>query len=246
MPDNNDLTSIIPNRDYADIAKLQEPDVIEAFLQEPATFVMEVITGLMVDGKKGALITGTKLAQGALKARLFQQFSIELQRLRNSGKIPEDFAEKKYGYQTWVDILKIIDEESPDEDKLEALKAMFFYVNKTNASDSDKIVAYQLWQIAKQLNSGELLLLKAAYENRNRFGSENKSALEWENLISAASGLVINGMVAMHEKRLIELSLLTSRTNAGNSIQPRDARLTYLGMNLCSNIETYTLQIKEQ
>ena len=242
MSKKKDITAIISKRDYSDVVKFQDPGVIDSFLQEPATFVMEIITGLMIDGKKGALVTGSRLAQGAFKARLFQQFSIEVQRLRESGKIPEDFAEKKYGYKTWVDMLKIIDEELPDEEKLEALKAMFFAVNKVNASDSEKVVAYQLWQITKQLDSGELLLLKAAYENKNRFGSENKSALEWENQMATTSGLAINGMVPMYEKRLVELLLMTPRTNAGNSILPMNARLTYLGTKLCTNIETYILE----
>ncbi len=41
---------------------------------------------------------------------------------------------------------------------------MFFSVNSTNATDTEKILAYQLFQIAKQLTSGQFLLLKACYD----------------------------------------------------------------------------------
>jgi hypothetical protein len=40
---------------------------------------------------------------------------------------------------------------------------MFYGVNKVNAGDGERIAAYQLFQIAKKLTSGQLLYLKASY-----------------------------------------------------------------------------------
>ena len=84
--------------------------------------------------------------QGALKAKLFEQLSREIKDLRDKGKIPDDFAEERNGFQSWVELMTIIDEESPDPERLAALKAMFYAVNKVNAEDSERILAYQLFQ----------------------------------------------------------------------------------------------------
>ena len=43
---------------------------------------------------------------------------------------------------------------------------MFYAVNKITATDGEKIAAYQLFQIAKKLTSGQLLYLKASHDIR--------------------------------------------------------------------------------
>ena len=42
--------------------------------------------------------------------------------LREKGKINDRFAESKYGFQSWVELHTIIDDDTPHEDRLEALK----------------------------------------------------------------------------------------------------------------------------
>lgn len=86
-----------------------------------------------------------------LKGKLLQEVCREIKELRDKGKIPDDFAEKKYGFKSWVELLKTVDEEAPDVDKLEALKAMFYSVNKVNVQDREQVFNYQLFQIAKRL-----------------------------------------------------------------------------------------------
>ena len=89
-----------------------------------------------------------------------EQLRIEFGALRDAGKLPRDYSNKKYARKTWVDLIRIIDEDSPDEDRLEALKAIFCAVNRVGTDEKDEIVAYQLWNITKQLNSGDILLLR--------------------------------------------------------------------------------------
>ena len=54
-----------------------------------------------------------------------------------------------------------------------SLKAMFYAVNKVGIEDGQRIAAYQLWQIAKVLTSGELLLLKTIHDNASRIQVQN-------------------------------------------------------------------------
>lgn len=238
-------------RDYSDIIKLQEPGALEDFFNEPLSFIVATVSGALAAGKTGWFLAGGRIVQGMLKGRLFEQWSKEVKKLREAGRIPEDFAEKKYGCQTWVELMRIIDEESPDADRLDALKAMFFAVNKVGATEGERIMAYQLWQIAKQLGSGELLLLRTVYLNRSEYVTQatHPSYLgnysNWASYMSKAVGHNSRGLIDLHEKRPTEFGLLTPRAGGdGSSIVGQNARLSEFGLLFCSNIESYEIEMR--
>jgi len=237
-------------RDYSDIIKLQEPGVLEDFFDEPLPFIVETVTGALAAGKAGWFLAGGRIVQGMLKAKLFQQFSKEVKKLREAGKIEENFASTKYGGQTWVELMRIIDEETPDADRFGALKAMFFAVNKFGATDGEKIKAYQLWQIANQLNSGELLLLRTVYIKRSLYASEAThpsyvhAYSNWASYMAKAIGHNSQGLIDLHEKKPTEIGLLTARSfDDGSGISDQNARLSDLGLAFCINIENYEIEV---
>jgi len=203
--------------------------------------------GMINDGKWGWALAGGRVAQAALKAQLFKQWAAEFHRWRKEGRLKEDFAEAKYGYQTWAELMTIIDEDTPDVDRLEALKAMFFEVNKVDASDSERILGYQLWQIAKRLSSGELLLLKTIYENRETYAKVGHTGYRgWAEFMANKIGHGIVGLVDLHEKKLTELSLLTARYGSDlSSISTPNARLTDLAIRFRASVESYTILTNE-
>lgn len=90
-------------------------------------------------------------------------FGKEVSDWLKEGRIPEDFSGRPAGYQTWVDLLQEIDSNPVDAERLKVMKAMFLAANKTDATDGESVIAYQLFQVAKRLNSGELLLLRTMY-----------------------------------------------------------------------------------
>ncbi len=233
-------------RNYFDIAQLQDPGVLEDFLEQPLTFIAETITGALAVGKTGVMVAGGRVVQALMKGMLFKQWSAEFRQLREAGKIPDDFAQKPYGFQTWVELMTILDEEAPDADRLRALKAMFFAVNKVNVTDAEQMSAYQLWQIAKRLGSGELHLLKVIYEHRhNNIDVPSTPSItfhNWASYMANAAGHGIVGLVELHEKKLTELSLISGRPNNRPDLVLRaNARLTDLGMRFYENIQTYEL-----
>jgi hypothetical protein len=197
---------------------------------------------------------GTPRPKGALKVKLFQQLSREIKELRDKGKIPDDFAEKKNGYQSWVELMTIIDEESPDPERLDAIKAMFYAVNKVNATDGERILAYQLFQIAKKLTSGQLLYLKACYgiyrEERptpdlpRRGGTLN--IVEWCVKIGKKLGHSVTSLLDLDDKALADSGLLHHRGAMDRGVNTLDARLTDLGIKFCEEIQKYHLETREQ
>jgi hypothetical protein len=144
----------------------------------------------------------------------------------------------------WAELIKIIDEECPDGERLEALKAMFYVVNKINASDAEQIQAYQLWQIAKKMNSAELILLRVI--NDEGYPAPNNQRTDWERYIADKSGLGILELVALHEKGLAEQRLILPRFDYSTGAGRRNnAVVTSLGRVLCTNIQTYQIDLED-
>src|SRR5579875_1085790 len=164
MADEGQSLVIVP-RDYADIAKLQEQTVIDDLLENPIQTSLEILTGVAQLGPKTLYASLGRICQTALRSELQRGVVYEFKRLQDAGKLPDDFSQAKNAFKTWAELMDIIDTECPDANRLEALKAMFYAANKVGAADGEQAFAYQLWQIAKKLKSGELLLLKAIYEN---------------------------------------------------------------------------------
>ena len=134
--------------------------------------MVESLTGFLASDMKGWRAPAARIAQAALKGELFQQFAREINEIRAAGKIPDNFAVDDRGYQTWVELMTVIDNECPDAERMEAMKAMFFEVNRVrNATDAEKILAYQLFQISKRLTSGELSCFARSIANTRRAGS---------------------------------------------------------------------------
>ncbi len=152
---------VLAVRDYADIAHLENPSVIERILSRSRSEVAAYISNLLQSGVSRYMLAGPKVVFAAMKLEALRDLSREILAWRKAGKIPEDFSGRASGYQTWVELLQEIDSNPVDADRLKAMKAMFLAANKINATDGDSIAAYHLFQIAKKLNSGELLLLKA-------------------------------------------------------------------------------------
>jgi hypothetical protein len=241
MEDDDQHSIVTVLRDYSDVAKLQEPGVLEAFLEHPLTSALETITGAFAVGGKGMGLAAGRFAQGIVKGKMYEQLASEIRVLRKAGKIPENLGETKHGLYTWAELMKIIDEECPDEDRLEAIKAMFYAVNKVRPADHKAILEYQLWQIAKSLNSGELLLLKAILE---RGGTPVNHRRDWSAILAKDSGLQLGELVELQEVNLARMRLITEYRAGDSPQQFFDNRLTQLGRQFCANIDIYKVDLK--
>jgi hypothetical protein len=235
---------IIKKRDFAEIIRTENSSALEEFLKDPLAVIAGAITEGLANGSKALVGPAVRIAHSVLRGKLLQQFAQETKELQEKGKLANDFAERKYGYATWVDLLTVIDREAPDEERLEALRAMFYSANKVNATDGEQIAAYQLFQIAKRLNSNELLVLKTVYSIRESFGATG-GFRQWAEKVCYTAGHGIVGLVELADNALVENGLLTERQLGDRSgINAGNGRLTDLGLKFCDNIERYQIDKK--
>jgi hypothetical protein len=194
-------------------------------------------------------LAGPKVAFTALTIEALSDFWREISAWRKAGKIPDDFSGRPSGYQTWVELLQEIDSSPVDADRLKAMKAMFLAANITSATDGESILAYQLFQIAKNLNSGSLLLLKVVYSGYQTYskGPRTGGSIEtqqWRAMMAHSLGHNLSALVGRDERKLVEFGLIAPWIRTDELLVPlMDGRMTDLGIKFCQNLESYTLTI---
>jgi hypothetical protein len=239
---------VLVARDYADIAHLENPGVIERILSTSRTEKVAYVSALLTSGLSKYAVAGPKVAVAAMTIEALTDLGKEVSNWVEEGKIPGDFSGRPAGYQTWVELLQEIDSNPVDGDRLKAMKAMFLAANGINATDGDSILAYQLFRIAKALTSGELLLLKVAYANYQNYArgartGGNQQTADWRRMMAHGLGHGLSALVALDERKLVGYGLIAPWIGTEEQQVPMmDARMTDLGIKFCQNIESYEVQ----
>ena len=231
-----------------ELIKLDDSKSIVAFLQQPATKLAEFITGILISDTKDWKMSAGHLVQASIKWKLFSQLGKEIKDYIAKGKIKEDFLDKDQNKQSLSDLLKFIDETSPSEDRFNAVKTLFIKSVLNNSSEEEKILSHQLMQICKNLESSDLLILKAAYDIKygkmyNKLASakidpNDNTAYGWLKNIANQIGHGIISLIEVQEEKLITLKLISPRIHSDKSgiSNLKNYRLTDLGCKICDFI----------
>lgn len=248
MADEDNVTKpaepsyVLVARDYADIAHLGNTGVIERILTGSRTEKVSYVSALLTSGLSKYALAGPKVAFAAMTVEALTDFGKEVSGWIKERKIPEDFSGRPSGYQTWVELLQEIDSNPVDADRLKAMKAMFLAANNMNATDAESIVAYQLFQIAKELKSGNLILLRACHQalrSGNYQRGDPVMVQQWHQKMASNLHHQLTALVERDEKALVENGLLSRRVDADSHVFEDNGRLTDLGIRFCENLDSY-------
>lgn len=222
-----------------EIIPFQDPQALTQLLNQPEVQIAELVTGALAMGKSEAILAGGRLVQGALKGNLMKQVGREINHLIEKGRIKEDYAETKYGFQTLAELLEYIDSEVPDRDRFSAVKSLFYSIIDKESTSALEILRYQLFRISKKLNSSQLLTLKATYEIM-KMGQQPTHSGDWLRSVAEQAGHNSIGLVENDETVLEQEKLISARTYSDRSgVNGNNARLTDLGISLVETIISY-------
>lgn len=231
-----------------ELINLDDPKKIFELLTQPGIKLSEFMTGVFASDNYQWKLSVGHLIQASIKGRLFSQLGKEIELYIKKGKIQEDFLDREQSKQSLSELLKFIDKSAPDEDRFKAMKSLFIKSVAQDSSEKEQILSYQFMKICKDLASGDLLILKAAYDINNGNLSQkltedekvvsDPNAQNWLRNISKQIGHEIKSLVEFHEERLVNLKLISPRTHADRSglEQTDHYRLTELGYKICDYI----------
>lgn len=226
---------------------LRNTEAVRAFVSEPLQTAVALMTAALASGHQQMILAGGHVAQAMLKGRALKQLGKELDELQKKGKIRDDYAEAKYGFHSLVDLMTMIEGDAPDEDKLNAAKAMFIAVNSPQAPEGEAVMRFQFFRLVLRLSGPQLLLLSICNKLRIKGAftmSTSPIAQNWLNMVAQQIGHQVFTLIEQDEAVLIQHGILTDRTLGDRSgIKVDNARLSDLGIKICDLIETYSGEI---
>ena len=173
----------------SEYSKLQE------LAKNPTTIgVLEFVTGVTANtfsNPANLILSGGRLTQALFKGEFHRQLYSEVHKYRSEGKISDEQLNSNRGKTLFIEVMRIIDEESLDVEKFEVLKAIFLKSVFKDTDEHKQMLAYQYFQVCKKLSSLDILILKASYEiSIGPDGNQNSSGIgDWELRISDALGI---------------------------------------------------------
>ncbi|MBE5977900.1 MAG: hypothetical protein E7249_02035 [Paenibacillaceae bacterium] len=206
----------------------------------------EISIKRIIDGLTG-FISGSKAdyahsANRLLKSLFAHDFLFQLQKewdkYVDRGNIDLDYKKSKPFLNSLSELMDYLDTDLPNDEIALTLKKLFFIPAFKDYYKEDKLLAIEYMKIIRKLTPGEMVVLFTAYNN---VGISTDSASKWLEIIAEKSTLKYTELVELHEKKLIDLNLITKRKYEDNSglWVGKYSRLTSLGYNLCHFIKLY-------
>lgn len=216
--------------------------LIEKYLQNPALWFAEVLTGVATYEKKDFILAGGQMMQGAIKLDLWGELLHQLNKARKAGKTKSKFYESRNGRINFNELFSYLDKnDTPDEEIFKAMQGIFFASLKIDSQQKDEILAYQLIQVCKKMRSIDVLILLAAYElylrHKEGLTLNIHTIQDWQVKIAELIGLPIDLVV----KSRIEFSFEGNNqgtspylfsVNESNNMDMRNMGLNALSISL--------------
>lgn len=213
----------------------------EEVLAETRRAVIEALTALGAGGKEEVFRSVGHILQRMRSVPLLDALRDEWIRLREEGRIDDEYVNSDQHLNCFQEILGFIDEETPDDTRFKALKAIFLNAATERFEDRDSLLPYHYMRVARKLDSGEVLILRAAYDIQKTDYEDDSHARSWLERIAEESGLKFPALVEVHERNLIEKKLLSPRKHPDDSgvNLGEGYRLTDFGRELCQFMSSY-------
>lgn len=226
----------------------QGKEDVPGILARSSQALAEVLTGIMVSERKDWALSIGYLLQRLRGRHFLERLLHEVNRYREAGKIKDDYLVTEQSYACLQELLNCIDQDSPDEVRFSAMKAIFLTIATESLSSRNDPLPQQLLKIARELSSADVLILSASYEivqmsdwKRMKSNSRGSSTQAWLDEVLQRTGLRFPEIVRLSERSLMEKGLLSRHIYGDGSgfATTNHYRLTDLGFHLYEFIHAY-------
>lgn len=223
-----------------EIAKLQQDT--GSVLDKTLTTLAEGITGLAASDKKELALSVGHIFQSLRKGQFLGQLIEEWKRLREKGRIKDDYQSSEQHFSCLQEMLEFLDHDSPDQVRFDVIKKIFLVAATDPETNRESVLPHQYMRICRGLSSGEVIVLSTTYNIAEKgYPDKMSGAQQWLEMVAKDSGLTHTGLVEIHEEELIKKMLLTRRFHgdrSGVAVSPH-FRLTNIGYEICKYIDKY-------
>lgn len=221
-------------------ASTQLPIAPNDLLANTVDVLLQGLTGIAASERKELILSAGHILQRFRSLGFLGALRSEWSAMRERGRIRDDYAGTEQHLTCLQEILNALDTEAVDERRFDFMKRVFLVAATETASDRNSILPQQLMHLCRQFNSGEVVVLSSVFEifSSGEYDVNKRDAASWLSTVADRSGLEFTALVETHEMALMSKYLISGRHYADRSgINPRDFRLTDLGIRLCRFVQ---------
>lgn len=193
------------------------PEVSKS-IADPLRATIEAGTGVLSPFRSIPGFTSlSNVLQGTINNGFWKSLTGEFERLRENGKISDEYLSSQQAQYTLAELLEYFDRNKSSKETFELLKNIYLRTAINNIDDKDvKPVEYM--KVIKDIPSGALLILVACYSLKDKPQDEHPVANQngdiftddWRKIVSSVSGLDSYDLVCNYEDLLMTKRLLSN------------------------------------
>ncbi len=176
-------------------------------LKESISGLVEGLTGIASSDRKDLFLSIGYIFQRMRGGNFLQTLLDEWNEFRSKGKIQDDYMQSEQHRACLTEILDFLDRDLPDETRFSLLKGIFLEAATEEKSDRSGVLPQQFMKIARELSTGEVLVLASSYEGyktKPELLQRDLQVNTWRDYVARESGLTHTDLVEIHEQTLIE------------------------------------------
>ncbi len=192
---------IIPRSKYEDAAQYVKEEILRG---------AEFITGIACSSQAEWARSVGYVVQGVVGGQVVSNLQKEIEYYSDKGRIKKDFVASSQGQRCFVELLRFLEQEIPDQDRIEILKRIYIVSATEEIHDRESPLPLQFMQVARSLSHGEIVVLFAAYRAQINTIVNSDARID---MILEKTGLKYRQLVHMHLQSLMVKRLMDTNTN---------------------------------
>jgi hypothetical protein len=216
-------------------------------MKDTALSIVAGLTGLASSDKNDCVLSASRVFQGLIKGKGLQQLMDEWQALVEKGKIKEGYEKTSQHQDCFLELLRFLDNDCPDEIRFQTLKKIFLVAATETASDRESLLPYEYMKLCKSMSSGEIITMLTAYrilvDKKHVSFTDINFDHNWTARIVSNAQFEHLELVEIYKNKLFEKRILVQHSEYSGRMArgeiAKDNGLTSLGLALCKYIESY-------
>ncbi len=214
------------------------------FLNDPIEKYSEEIAEMLRSDQPQKVFAGS-IVQTSVKFEQLKAIGEQIKKQQEADEVLNEFLNTEKRKQIFIELLRAVDETTPEEELFRAMKSIFLTSIQKNSTQAEEFLAYEFFQTAKKLSGTEILILKASNEVKTVSTSADPNQLGFQMwALQVAQHMGYGDMYSIVEKyddNLTSLKLFTGRMHqdlSGVRLN-NHSRLTSMGKKFCEFVIKY-------
>jgi hypothetical protein len=198
-----------------------------------------------LEHKGEVALTIGRLAQAGVSSRYYDQLAIELDKLKELGKIDELTFRQPRQQQNFATLCKLLDDNLIEEEVFDLIKNLVLASGMASKEDKEQVYIHEIIVAAKDLTSMDVIILTSCYRNMHDWILTTYG--DWMRKVMEESGINNSSLIDRRNKTLVDSHFLENGSPLDDHISVNNpSRLTQLSRDLFKYVMLTNQEIEKK